>query len=98
MLCLHQDNINCQICHMSFSIKPKTHINTIRNLCVITPHGARKKPTLTQELAFAPPFIISTSFQFLHSGKDMLPPRPPHVSHHPSLCCRSPPSYDAYAP
>ncbi|MBW0496691.1 hypothetical protein O181_036406 [Austropuccinia psidii MF-1] len=55
MSCLHQENLGCQICHMNFSLKPKTHINTIHNLQVITAHGARKKPTLLQKLASAPP-------------------------------------------
>ncbi|MBW0536401.1 hypothetical protein O181_076116 [Austropuccinia psidii MF-1] len=40
---------------LKFSFKPKTHINTICNLLVIAPHGARKKPLLMQELASKPP-------------------------------------------
>ncbi|MBW0559862.1 hypothetical protein O181_099577 [Austropuccinia psidii MF-1] len=36
--------------------------------------------------------IISTCFQCLHLCKDMLWPPPPHLCHHPSLHCCTPPS------
>ncbi|MBW0480787.1 hypothetical protein O181_020502 [Austropuccinia psidii MF-1] len=83
---------------MSFSLKPKTHINTIHNLWVITPNGPRKQTTLIQELASVPPLIICASSQCLFSGKDMLPPYPPHLSHQPSLHYHSAASYNDHSP
>ncbi|MBW0494618.1 hypothetical protein O181_034333 [Austropuccinia psidii MF-1] len=43
MSCLHQDNVNCHMCHMRISLKTQTPFNTIRNVRVITPHGATQK-------------------------------------------------------
>ncbi|MBW0473953.1 hypothetical protein O181_013668 [Austropuccinia psidii MF-1] len=38
-----QENINHQMCHMSMSLKNKTHIKTSGKFWVITLHGARKQ-------------------------------------------------------
>ncbi|MBW0481791.1 hypothetical protein O181_021506 [Austropuccinia psidii MF-1] len=40
MSCRCQDNVNGHMCHMRMSLKAQTHFNTIRNVWVITPHGA----------------------------------------------------------
>ncbi|MBW0581011.1 hypothetical protein O181_120726, partial [Austropuccinia psidii MF-1] len=33
-----QDNVNRHMCHMRMSLKAQTHFNTMRNVCVISPH------------------------------------------------------------
>ncbi|MBW0579688.1 hypothetical protein O181_119403 [Austropuccinia psidii MF-1] len=40
---LHQDKVNCHMCHMRMSLKAQTHFKTIRNFWVITPRDARQK-------------------------------------------------------
>ncbi|MBW0575324.1 hypothetical protein O181_115039 [Austropuccinia psidii MF-1] len=40
---LHQDNVNCHMCHMRMSLKAQTHFHTTRNVWVITPYGATQQ-------------------------------------------------------
>ncbi|MBW0542554.1 hypothetical protein O181_082269 [Austropuccinia psidii MF-1] len=51
---LHSDNINFHMCHMRMSLKAQTHFHTIRNVWVITPHGATQPFGMLILHAYAP--------------------------------------------
>ncbi|MBW0516668.1 hypothetical protein O181_056383 [Austropuccinia psidii MF-1] len=58
MSCLRQDNVNRHMCHMIMSLKAPTHFHTLRNVQVITPHGAIQQfgmLILVHERTSAPP-------------------------------------------
>ncbi|MBW0483482.1 hypothetical protein O181_023197 [Austropuccinia psidii MF-1] len=58
MLCLLQDNVNHQMCHINMSLKAQTHINTIHKVWVTTPHGASQQFGMlifVREMTSAPP-------------------------------------------
>ncbi|MBW0470342.1 hypothetical protein O181_010057 [Austropuccinia psidii MF-1] len=46
---LRQDDVNCHRCHMRMSLKAQTHFHTMRNVWVITPHGATQHMLLHQD-------------------------------------------------
>ncbi|MBW0463753.1 hypothetical protein O181_003468 [Austropuccinia psidii MF-1] len=91
---------------MSFSLKPKSHINTIHNLWVITPHGSRQDnlPPLPSLLScmnwLLHPLIISTCCQCLRLVKDMLLPlsSPIHGLPQPHLIISSTPEMPSRFP
>ncbi|MBW0476161.1 hypothetical protein O181_015876 [Austropuccinia psidii MF-1] len=71
------------MCQMSISLKAKTHINTIHNVHVITPHGARQKFGMiifVHEITSAWPPDHLTPFSCLLSHMNQLPHHLPIIS------------------
>ncbi|MBW0517192.1 hypothetical protein O181_056907 [Austropuccinia psidii MF-1] len=72
----HRDNINCHMCQMRMSLKSQTHFHTIRNVWVITPHGATQQfgmPIFVQEKTSAPPPGHLTPLPYLLSRLNWIP-------------------------
>ncbi|MBW0494441.1 hypothetical protein O181_034156 [Austropuccinia psidii MF-1] len=87
---LHQDNINCHMCHMSMSLKAQTHFNTICKVWVITPHGERKQFGMlifVHEKTSSPPPDHLTPLPCLLSCMNWLPHH--HLIHSDPLECLS---------
>ncbi|MBW0465762.1 hypothetical protein O181_005477 [Austropuccinia psidii MF-1] len=90
MSCLHQDNVNCHMCHIRMSLKAQTHFHTTCNVWVITPHCA------TQQFSMLILVHEKTSAHCLHSYAPTPPPDEtlilaPHLRPHHSLRFRTPP-------